>query len=62
MKIASGSSDKTIKIWNIKNSKCELTLKGHDSKTHINTNKYLRLSQLLLRKYRWEMSFVSCEY
>ena len=27
--LCSGSSDKTVKIWNLKTSKCLKTLKGH---------------------------------
>jgi WD40 repeat protein len=30
-RIASGSSDKTIKIWNLNNGECELTLSGHSN-------------------------------
>ena len=29
-KLASGSNDKTIKIWNIATGKCEQTLLGHE--------------------------------
>ena len=28
-KLASGSRDKTIKVWNAKTGKCEFTLSGH---------------------------------
>jgi WD40 repeat protein len=30
-KIASGSGDKTLKIWNAKTGKCESTLSGHSN-------------------------------
>ena len=29
--LASGSRDKTIKIWEVKNAKCVITLVGHDN-------------------------------
>lgn len=29
--LASGSRDKTIKIWEVKNSRCVFTLIGHDN-------------------------------
>ena len=29
--LASGSRDKTIKIWEVKNSRCVITLIGHDN-------------------------------
>ena len=30
-KIVSGSSDKTIRVWNVDTGECILTLKGHTS-------------------------------
>ena len=29
-RLVSGSGDKTMRIWNLKNKTCSLTLKGHD--------------------------------
>jgi len=29
--VASGSRDKTIKVWEVKNGRCVLTLIGHDN-------------------------------
>ena len=29
--LASGSRDKTIKVWDVKNSNCVITLHGHDN-------------------------------
>jgi platelet-activating factor acetylhydrolase IB subunit alpha len=29
--LVSGSRDKTIKIWEVRNSRCVLTLEGHDN-------------------------------
>jgi WD40 repeat protein len=40
-KIASGSDDKTLKIWNAKTGTCESTLSGHSR--HVNPVSYFCL-------------------